>query len=167
MMAWADVRGVSDAGLGSVVNPALEAEAERRTISQMNVWNPILDESCVSANPNAPANCLTTQVLVNHGHITTPMFARADLLDPLVLESNALDPRNPTDRSLIEKFATDVANILKSQSGAFGTRKRQHVMIETDEFNSYRVEGLTFAQVLGNWYFNRSGPKVVVEAPKR
>jgi hypothetical protein len=39
-------------------------------------------------------------------------------------------------------------------------------VLETPKFNTDKVEGLTFAQVLGNWYFNRSGPKLVV-APLR
>lgn len=167
MLPWADVRGVADAGLGFTVNPELLSASEQMKTSQWEIWNPLLDESCIAANSAAPESCLETHLLVNSGHIATSVFTRSDLLDPLAIKNNQLDPRNPADRPLIRTFAETVARILNAQSGAFGTAARQHVMIETPEFNSYQVEGLTFAQVLGNWYFNRSGPTVVVETPER
>ncbi len=167
MLPWADVRGVADAGLGFAVNPELFAAFEQGKKSQWEIWSPILDESCLATNSSAPESCLETHLLVNGNYITTPVFMRADLFDPLALENNQLDPRDSADRPLILTFAETIAEILKRQSGAFGTAARQHVMIETSEFNSYQVEGLTFAQVLGNWYFNRSGPTVVVETPSR
>lgn len=167
LLAWADVRAVSDAGLGTVVNPSLVAAFEQGKRTQWEVWKPVLDESCLAANPTTPTHCLDTHLLINDKHITTPLFMRQDFLDPVALEHNQLDFRNPAHRSLIEAFATTTANILQAQSGAFGTAKRQHVMLETEDLNAYRVNGMTFAQVLGNWYFNRNGPKVVVEVPEK
>lgn len=104
---------------------------------------------------------------MNGGHIATPVFARADLFDPLALENNQLDPRNPAHHPLIQTFTETIADILKRQTGAFGTAAPQHVMLETPEFHSYQVEGLTFAQVLGNWYFKRNAPTVVIETDGR
>lgn len=63
--------------------------------------------------------------------------------------------------------ATQYSNILKALPGAFGTATNDHIALELPKFNQDKVDGLTFAQVLGNWYFNRSGPKVVVAPLQR
>lgn len=166
-LSWMDVRAVSDAGLGFIVNPEIQPMGELIRQKQWQVWRPVFDESCVAANAAAPNRCADTYLLVREHHLTTPMFYRQDLLDSLALENNQLQFRNPAHRPLIETFANTIATLLQSQSGAFGTSKRQHVMIETTEFNTYRVNGLTFAQVLGNWYWNRNEPQVVIESLPR
>lgn len=166
-LPWADVRGASDADLGFAVNPALRSQYEAAMQAQYATWQPVLDESCLKASAADPAACFSTHLMLEEKYLSTPLFARNDLLDREVLDSNDLDLQDPSDRPLILQFATRVAALLRSMSGAFGTATGQHVMIETDQFNAYRVSGLSFADVLGNWYFNRPGPKVVIDAPGR
>ncbi len=165
MLSWADVRLASDAGLGFAMTPALQAVGKQMHERQWNTWKPILDESCMAAHSATPARCLDQHLLIKGKYIATEMFLRVDLIDPLPLRTNGLSLRNPKHRPQIREFVNEIANLLRSQKGAFGTRKGQHVMIESKEFHSYRVDGLTFADVLGNWYFNRNGPKVIIELP--
>ncbi|MHA2621034.1 MAG: hypothetical protein V2G42_06400 [bacterium JZ-2024 1] len=75
--------------------------------------------------------------------------------------------RDRGDHALIQKSVTTVSETLKARDGAFGTSKRQQVMLETKDFNSYQVQGWTFAPVLGSWYFNRDTPRVVIREPVR
>jgi hypothetical protein len=166
-LSWADVRGVMDAEMVVPTNPAyIQGEEDRRGKAMLEMYKPILDESCQASSAARPWVCFENAYAVANKQIATPMFVRHDLYDPINLEWQDLDPKNPQHRQYIDAAATQYSNILKALPGAFGTATNDHIALELPKFNQDKVDGLTFAQVLGNWYFNRSGPKVVV-APLR
>ena len=98
--------------------------------------------------------------------ITTPFFLRHDLYDPVSVGWQFLDPKKQSDRAPILSMASQLNELLRALPGAFGTADGEHIALESEKFNHELVDNLSFAQVLGNWYFNRSGPKVIV-APLR
>ncbi|MCA9619797.1 MAG: hypothetical protein KC731_12310, partial [Myxococcales bacterium] len=48
------------------------------------LWQAFLDESCVAAHPGADAHLCSEGGFVRLNHITTPMFVRQDLRDPVM-----------------------------------------------------------------------------------
>jgi hypothetical protein len=69
-------------------------------------------------------------------------------------------PRQQTPT--VQEFARSIREIMAPLDGAFGTRGGFHTMLQSDNFLTRRVDGHTYAEVLGNWYFERSGPTHVV-----
>lgn len=167
MLSWADVRGVLDAGVIPYTNPAYPAaEQDRVGKLRMDVWKSNLDESCVASSPTRPWLCMESDYAFKAKQFTTPFFLRHDLYDPVSMNWQLLNPRNQADRAPIIAMSSQLNDLLRALPGAFGTADAEHIALESEKFNHELVDNLSFAQVLGNWYFNRSGPKVVV-APLR
>jgi hypothetical protein len=156
-----------DAEMFVLTNPAFtHDEQDQRGKAMMYLYKPVLDESCAASSAARPWLCIGDIYAVANHQVTTPMFVRHDLYDPKNLEWQRLNPQNPQDSQYINAAATQYSRILNALPDAFGTNTGDHVALEYAKFNQDKVDRLTFAQVLGNWYFNRSGPKVVV-APLR
>ncbi len=162
----ADVRGVSDAGISQPVDSAIEAQYQQLKKAQWDLWQPVYDESCVAANAAQPWNCNDGDFLVSNDHIQTPLFIHSDQLDPLVLDAQGLNLRTRADRPKIEAFAAKIREILLNEPAVFSPFNNRHIILTNERFYEYKINGLTMFQVLGNWYFNRSGPKNVIEAPR-
>ncbi|MBI5301219.1 MAG: hypothetical protein HY868_03710 [Chloroflexi bacterium] len=162
----ADVRAVADSGIASAVDTTREALLTTMGKAELNLWKPVWDESCVAANQAQPWVCGGGTFLVLNNHLSTPLFNRMDQLDPVVLGILQLNLRSLQDRPLIEKFATQVREVLKNQPGAYSPFSGKHIVLTGEDFYRYKINGLSMADVLGNWYFNRQGPKNVIEPPR-
>ena len=166
-LTWADVRGVDDAGVNAYTNPAFTpVEQDQIGKAMMELYKPVLDESCHASSATRPWLCFENAYAVASKQIATPIFIRQDLYDPIALDFQHLDPKNAQVRQYVQTMAMQTSDMLKALPGAFGTATSDHIALELTKFNQDKVDGLTFAQVLGNWYFSRSGRKVVV-APLR
>ncbi|MBI5653480.1 MAG: hypothetical protein HZC40_23990 [Chloroflexi bacterium] len=162
----ADVRAVADSGIATSVEPTRDAQMVTMLQAEYNLWRPAFDESCVAANQAQPWVCGGGTFLLRNNHLSTPLFNRMDQLDPVVLDILNLQIRDPQDRPLIEKFATDVREALKNQPGAYSPFSGKHIVLTNEDFYKYKINGLSMADVLGNWYFNRAGLKNVIEPPR-
>lgn len=165
-LSWADVRAATEANIGPLVNTTMLDAAALARQTDWNAWQPRPDDSCTAAFPAEAIRCGSVEFLLQQKQLSTPMFMRADLYDPVPLGMQNLEIRRPADRPLIQQYAGRVADILKAQNGAFGTAVGQHVMMESEEFSQAMVNGQSFAQTLGSWYFHRGAPPNVVAAPR-
>lgn len=164
---WADVRSVSDAAASVLDNTPFAERRDQAQSVMWQVWQPQPDESCALANPSRPWDCIEGSYLIRNNHIQTPMFVYNDLLDSRTLHDLELNLRDSKDHPAIETIAVQTHAMLKNRDGAFGPAANYHVILNTDRFYTLQVNNLTMAQVLGNWYFNRPGPKNVLADPKR
>lgn len=164
-LSWADVRAVHDASIAPFVDLETVRLAEAAEQMRWDIWDPILDASCQAAHSSNPWACLPGAYVIANNYINTPIFGRMDQLDPLPLRAQNLARENPSDRAQVEAFGAEIRSILEAMTGAFSPRSSQHVCLNTDCFYSYEIDGYTMAEVLGNWYFDRPGPKMVIEHP--
>lgn len=161
----ADVRAISDATLTPGVNPAIEEENARRRRETYELWQQSLDESCLARTPGAPELCGDSVYLTENGFLETTLFVHMDQADPLALESQLIDLKAPSDQALRDAFAAGVRDLFARKIAAgFSPRAGFHVILDTPRWNSGEVtiEGRTMAEVVGNWYFGRSGPVKLV-----
>ncbi|MDL1898914.1 hypothetical protein FBQ82_21950 [Anaerolineae bacterium CFX7] len=162
----ADVRAVSDAAVANFASVATTGELGGGRQEQWNLWQPRYDESCMTANADAPWICRDGDFLASQNHITTPMFIHADQLDPVLAGAMGLDPRKRDDRARMLENAAGLRALLQNEPAAFSPFNGKHVGLTNERFYGYKINGLTLFQVLGNWYFQRSGPVNVIEAPR-
>jgi hypothetical protein len=142
----------------------------------VDFWRAQVDESCAMANPGNLAPCLTGTFV--YPYLETPDFIFEDQLDEnrlrafgAIPEVNINPPVNcgmftPEQRAWLLPYATVVRNTLMDlrYGGAFSTAVGYHTALtDNNRFFEVRVDGLTYATVLGNWVFNRPGRRVVVD----
>ncbi len=162
----ADVRAVGDAGIGASVDASRAALIATMLKTEYDLWRPVLDESCVATNQAQPWTCTSGAFLIQNNHLSTPLFNRMDQIDPVILGTLQLNLRERQDRPLIEILASQVRDVLKNQAGAYSSFSGKHIVLTGEDFYRYKINGLSMADVLGNWYFNRAGPKNVIESPR-
>jgi O-palmitoleoyl-L-serine hydrolase len=152
------VKGLADASLGSVIFPnASSQEAADKRQAKTEFWNAQVDSSCLAAQGNT-GDCTNSSPLL-HGYISTPYFVFLDQHDSYVTKGS-------TDQTLLDQLAQQVRSDLAPLSGAFSTRKGFHTALNNDtRFAKTKIQGSSYADVFGNWYFNRTGPKNLVAAP--
>lgn len=159
----ADVRAISDAALSPMVNPAMEVVSGLMRRSNYDLWQQSLDETCLAATGAEPELCGDGVYVVERGFIETPLFVHMDQADPLALENQQIGREDLAQR---DAFAAGVRDLFARKVAAgFSPRAGFHVIVDTPRWNSgeVRIEGRTMADVVGNWYFGRSGPTKVVE----
>ncbi|NBC17312.1 MAG: hypothetical protein GVY18_08380 [Bacteroidetes bacterium] len=160
-LAFADVRGVADAALIPREAPEFEEMDAATQQQRYALWQPQLDASCVAATPEAPELCQRGVHLLEHDHLSTPLFHHQDQRDFKYLEP--LDRNDPDDRRLVRETAAAIRDLLATQSGAFSPNAGFHIILNDPRFNRLTVNGHTMAEVLGNWTFARPGPTNVIE----
>lgn len=164
-LAHADVRAVGDAGLmgppsGSAV--AL-AEWEARNRRQLELWNASVDETCASQDKDRPWLCVRGQHLIETGHISTPIFFHHDLRDPKISPRG----RTPEARAERRRLASLVRNLLEPRDGVFVPSEGRHIILNSPRFNLTQIDGVTMAEALATWYFDRPGPTRLLARPRR
>lgn len=118
-------------------------------------YNPRVDDSC--ADTAEFAECLDGFALVQR-HISTPIFISMDLADKNAFRKQGIERGSPQALA----YAIDgLANFAKHPHGTFATDLGAHVLVSNSLFYTARVgpDDVTYADVLGNWYFDREGAK--------
>lgn len=163
-----EVLGVVDAGLAPQLfgggfswnPPASPASYDDLGLSFMrprgrDFWeldDSALDESCMSSGVEDYYCMDTVYTVLNE--ITTPVFVRADLKDPLPMERLVSDWglfSSPDEYAL---FTEDAFSALPAGSGQHATVCGKHVMIHNVGFGSTTTDGgtgLSWHDLLSNW----------------
>ena len=66
-----------------------------------------------------------------------------------------------------QRLAEDIRGAVEASEAGFSTRESFHVIGNQAEFYTHDVDGATFAELLGAWYFGVAGPTKKVEEPAR
>lgn len=165
-----NIVGVLDSTWSFVVEPftvRVDAYGNITTEEDVgNFHNTIGDESCESAVSDTDVSCRTTQTLAPY--LSTSFFTYIDQRDSLKLtRMGVTNLQDSAQRAYWEDIyqptlLTSIANL----GGLFSPMVGKHTSLTGDRFYTVKIDGLTFADVLGNWYFDRSGPKsVIAEQP--
>ncbi|MEM7028154.1 MAG: pectin acetylesterase-family hydrolase [Chloroflexota bacterium] len=160
-----DIRAIGDAAVAPNVDAASQASGAQIQQDKMTVWNPSLDESCTTANPGNPGDCLRGEFLLDNDEIATPIFIHQDQLDSLSLDNRGYKMCDSDGRPVIDDFAAEVRRILRAESGAFSPRTGNHILVTSDKYRTIEVDGLSMAEVVHNWYTGGLTPTVVIQAP--
>ncbi len=111
-----------------------------------------LDESCMSSGVEDYYCMDTVYTVLNE--ITTPVFIRADLKDPLPMQRMVGAWNLFTDTDEYALYTEDAFSALPAGSGQHGTVCGQHVMIHGVGFGSTTTDGgtgLSWHDLLSNW----------------
>lgn len=162
MLSFARVSGILDSGwkppipaFGQTGNPQ---DAENTGFSY---WNAQADESCVRSYTDKPNICLYSYFL--YPHISTPVFVYVDQRDEnALMNKGVLPPYDDAEEAYIENYITECRASLAGVSAVFSPSTGNHTALTNERFTSIKVDGHTFAETLGNWYFKRQGPVRVI-----
>ena len=154
------VLGVADSGFEPWKQAKLPSPEDARIADELRLWKPRLDASCVQAV--GIERCLEQASALDH--VQAPLFVYMDQFD-----TNAYTRANIPNRECDEatRFSRAVREGLERFDGSFSTRAGIHVLTIKDNFSDLAVVDpetkgrYTFADVLGNWVFDRPGPKHV------
>jgi O-palmitoleoyl-L-serine hydrolase len=160
-LSWATVKGVADSGWIPDV-PKLNSgpgtiDVRPDAPEALAYYRAQPDESCVAANGAQAGKCLLGSFVFKY--ITTPMFVYADQRDPSHLGSLGARPRSGADtQAYIQRYMQLVRESLQDVPAAFGPILGAHMALQNERFQSAVIDGHSFAETLGNWYFGRPGP---------
>jgi hypothetical protein len=158
-----DVRGFADAGLTPEVTPVRGAQGEEGIKARLALWGAEGDASCIAALGAAQAwRCSESITLVGGGHLSTPTFHHQDQRDPKVMGSRS---DRSADPAIARQTAEEIRNVMSKASGGFSPTFGNHILANDEKWRELKVNGVSAADVFGNWYFDRSGPKLVVVEP--
>jgi hypothetical protein len=158
----AKVRGLNDAGWipesNSVpINPTMD-EILREGVA---LWNGRPDVSCVNANPTQKGRCYLSSV---YPYLQTPLFVQESQWDSWVLGIAQIDyPFNTVEQAVATAYAIAVRNSLRSVNAAFSPRTFTHGVAPYTRFNTLKVNNQSLRMLLGNWFFDRPGPKKAIQ----
>lgn len=157
-----DIRAFSDAALSPSVTPVRTGGEAEGWITRKAFWGAVPDASCVAAKPDAQEwECLEGRILAEEGHLSTPTFWHQDQRDIKVM--GHFDRNDPAQMERSRSAAEEIRRVMGGLSGAFSPATGNHILLNEEKFHDVRVDGQCAAEVFGNWYFGRSGPKVVID----
>ena len=163
MLDFADVRGISDAGVFLFGIPEFEAIFDATTQEQHQVWQAELDESCVADYPSEAWRCLSGGFLVANGYVETPMFIHQDQEDIKLQE--AFTATGFDLETYLPRVGEATRPLLEEQDGVYSPIQGRHIILNSNRFARFRFDGHTMAGIFGNWYFDREGPTTVIQYP--
>lgn len=159
-----DVRAVIDSSW-SIDRPDLSlAEFDRSEVSdEAYVFRGSrVDNACLADYPDDPGQCQILEVL--YPYFAVPTFIYIDQLDRLKLNRiGVTDPQDPAQRDLIQSYAEAIRDSLVGLSAVFSPQATFHGTITNSRFYDVEINGYSFQEVLGNWYFDREGPTTLIE----
>ena len=162
-LPWANVKGVLDSSwvpplpdYGSGLREPMPGSADF-----YNYYSAVADQSCAAANPSQPQICLPTREL--YPYLTTPVFVYAEQRDPILSQIKGVNnPNDPAQAAYMMQYAASLRQSLKSVPAVFSPSAGIHTALTDDNYTAIKVNGYDFQQLLGNWYFGRSGPVRVI-----
>lgn len=164
-----DVAGIVDSGLSKPTLPFGQDEPNPNPTPPTNAdfWNAPVDSVCL-ADLGDRNRCLGPYAL--RKYFQTRAFFYVDQADPKALEhENITNIHDPAQREyVINVYAPAQRQLLAQQpAGCFSTFTYTHTALISNKFYSLKVDGLTYREVLSNWYFDTGGPtKVIAQEPE-
>ena len=139
--------------------PADPAELRKDAVAFRNQQ---LDASCVEALGDEGYLCSSVHIAAEY--LETPTFFYVDQADRKHLELYDLPSMEESEREeFLAERAAAVVESIEDLDAVFSPFVTYHTAITNDHWQDVVVDGLTFQEVLGNWYFDREGPTVVIE----
>ena len=124
-------------------------------------YSAVADQSCAAANPSQPYICLPTLQL--YPYLTTPVFVYAEQHDPTLSQIKGVtNPNDPAQAAYMNQYAASLRQSLQNVTAVFSPSAGIHTALTDDNFTAIKVNGYDFQQILGNWYFGRSGALRVI-----
>ncbi len=159
-----DVRGVIDSSW-EVESTSLMSEEELREFSNdvIEYRGGQLDLSCLEEHRTDPSACQYVSNL--YPYFSVPVFIYIDQYDKKKLTSRfaITDPKDPEQRAIIESHAEAIRHSLEGLDGVFSPQKTWHGTLTNNRLFAETIDGHSFYEVLGNWYFDREGPIALIE----
>jgi hypothetical protein len=128
-------------------------------------WGARPDDSCVAANPQRPAACLSQAFALPY--IATPIFVYADQRDVNILAQLGIarSPTSADEGDYVLGFAAAVRESLRASAPAFfGANVTIHNVLLWGPFYRITTDADTFGDTLHRWYFGEPG-NIKVAAP--
>ena len=124
-------------------------------------FSAVADQSCAAANPSQPQLCLSTLQL--YPYLSTPIFIYAEQHDPTLSQIKGVtNPNDPAQAAYMNQYAASLRQSLQNVTAVFSPSAGIHTALTDDNFTAIKVDGYDFQQILGNWYFGRSGALRVI-----
>ncbi|NOU27071.1 MAG: hypothetical protein HOO96_04110 [Polyangiaceae bacterium] len=126
-------------------------------------WSAQVDASCAAAETTHLGKCSIGNTIFPQ--LTVPLFVHQDQRDPIQLKMLGLEAAtNQAERNAyLSTFRTAITSSLGPVTGVFSPRAGDHGLVFSPDFNVRALQGTTYREALGNWYFERQGPKKLVE----
>ncbi len=162
-LPWAKVKGVLDS---SWVPPLPDygsgpLEPQPGFVGFYNYFSAVADQSCAAANPSQPQICLSTLQL--YPYLSTPVFIYTEQHDPTLSQIKGVtNPNDPAQAAYMNQYAASLRTSLQNVTAVFSPSAGIHTALTDDNFTAIKVDGYDFQQILGNWYFGRSGALRVI-----
>ena len=157
------VRGVDDAGWVvdmDPFDPSLDPPTELAQGAQQ-FWHGRVDAGCAAANPFNKGLCYLEFA---YPYIKTPLFIQMSQYDTALSKRLGLTlPFDTEEEKYADQLAKEMRKSLGDVESAFSPATRTHSLLANDSFGVLSIEGYTLREVLGNWFFNRSGPTKLIE----
>jgi O-palmitoleoyl-L-serine hydrolase len=153
----AEVRGVNDAGWTPAQALSLPIPQSAFPVKEaLALWNGKPDASCSQANPSKKYLCYSSDV---YPFLNAPLMVQMSQYDPVFLSGLGVKfPFDPAEKVLADLFAVAVRDSLSNVNAAFSPRTNTHGVLPYQRFTALKVNGFSLQQLLGNWFFDRSGP---------
>lgn len=162
-LTWAKVKGVLDSSWVPTLPNYGSGPREPMpgSVDYYNYYSAVVDQSCAAANPGQPQICLSTLQL--YPYITTPVFVYAEQHDPTLSQIKGVtNPNDPAQAAYMNQYAASLRDSLQNVTAVFSPSAGIHTALTDDNFTAIKINGYDFQQLLGNWYFGRSGPVRII-----
>lgn len=164
----ARVRAVDDAGwVADILSFAPTGSSGQPSYTEFDArfayWSAQVDASCAAAETTHLGKCSIGTTIFPQ--LTVPLFVHQDQRDPIQLKMLGLEAAsNQAERNAyLNTFRAAITSSLGPVTGVFSPRAGDHGLVFSNDFNVRALEGTTYREALGNWYFERQGPKKLVE----
>jgi hypothetical protein len=161
----ATVRGLNDAGWFPDVDPydADLVPLRDQLLLGYAYWEAAVDASCAAAHPGTEGRCYLGPDV--YAEIEAPFFVQAAQNDLIVIGSlGAVFPFDAGESAYAAAYATALRESLEPVAAAFSSDAWLHGLLMGAAFWLSSVEGVSFRDTVGNWFFGRAGPiKVILD----
>lgn len=156
---------VADGATSPIVTPIAERDMSEFLSLASAAWSPTLDESCAEDRGEAGHRCLLGDELVTGEHVDSNLFVQLDLDSEFARTINGVDVEAP-DQATVARIRARVESALTDHAdGAFGPRQGGRDLLTQEAFfgaGDTLVDGLSMAEVLANWVYDRDGTQSAV-----
>jgi hypothetical protein len=142
-----------------------DRQMQRTAAQNIAYWGAKLDESCL-AKTQGNALCLQSWFL--REHIDTRFFVYMDQHDSAVVSNlgfpdlKRLDARG---KEMVPKIAAAIRAEAEHLDGVFCPRNNWHCAAgDNDRFFGSAIDGVSYAEAFGNWYFRREGKTKLIQS---
>ena len=158
----ANVRGLNDGGWIPQFLPDWPGVPSVQGLvrNAAKLWHGKPDVTCANANSDSIDHCYDSSV---YPYLQTPLMVQESQHDTWVLGILQVHyPYNSWEQLIVNYFAAAVRRSLVPVHAAFSPRTNTHGLAPYTRFNSVKISGWSLRRVLGNWFFDRPGPKKVI-----